>query len=108
MENGMNGKVVSAQGYTYGQLQRAFGNLTDGMADWKMPIYKTIHVHDYDMMNEACKFIAACELKAVGSPKNSMVDVKAVGYYVATGEADAVDQSLWADPTTPGYIIRSQ
>jgi len=79
----MDNMVVSAKGFTRGELKIAFDQLTKNLNDWKMPINTEIHIKDWYLMIEACSFFTGSQLWQVKDLGSGMMHVKADGYYNA-------------------------
>jgi len=81
----MDDMIVSATGYTRGDLGKAFDKLTEGMENWKMPIKSTIMISEWSMMNEACAWFTGSTLNKVKVIDPGMIEVEADGYYLTIG-----------------------
>lgn len=81
----MDELVVSPKGYTRGELSKAFDKLTENLDNWKMPIHTTIHIGEWNLMIEACKFFTGSQLWQVKDLGQCMMEVRADGYYKTIG-----------------------
>ena len=77
----LNDKVVSANGFTHGQLAEAFDKLTEDMKNWKMPINTRIDCTEETLMKDACSYFTGSSLEIV-LIEGEVFNVEAKGYYV--------------------------
>jgi hypothetical protein len=87
IEKDLNNKVVSKSGFTYGNLKRAFDELTEGMENWKDPISTKVRTREIRLYEEACEFFTGSKLIS-GESDGSVwgrTEVSAAGYYAAIG-----------------------
>ena len=85
IEKGLKNKVVTKSGFTYGNLARAFDELTKGMENWKDPISTKVRTREIRLYEEACEFYTGSELIS-GEVDESVwgrTEVRADGYYAA-------------------------
>ena len=80
-------KVVTKSGFTYGELKRAFDELTEGMENWKDPISTKVRTRELTLYKEACEFFTGSTLHFGESDGSAWgrTEVFADGYYVAIG-----------------------
>jgi hypothetical protein len=87
----LDAHVVTSQGWTRGDLMKAFDKLTAGMDNWRDPIDTVIRKEDYEIMNEAVLFLCGCELVKrgwvcrMGAQDREFYRVAADGYYKTIG-----------------------
>jgi len=87
IEKDLNNKVVTKSGFTYGNLKRAFDELTEGMENWKDPISTKVRTREIRLYEEACEFFTGSKLIS-GETDGSVwgrTEVSAAGYYAAIG-----------------------
>lgn len=87
IEKDLNNKVVTKSGFTYGNLKRAFDELTEGMENWKDPISTKVRTREIRLYEEACEFFTGSKLIS-GEIDGSVwgrTEVSAAGYYAAIG-----------------------
>lgn len=87
IEKDLNNKVVTKSGFTYGNLKRAFDELTEGMENWKDPISTKVRTREIRLYEEACEFFTGSKLIS-GESDGSVwgrTEVSAAGYYAAIG-----------------------
>jgi len=87
IEKDLNNKVVTKSGLSYGNLKRAFDELTEGMENWKDPISTKVRTREIRLYEEACEFFTGSKLIS-GESDGSVwgrTEVSAAGYYAAIG-----------------------
>tara|TARA_R110000744_G_scaffold93918_1_gene181363 strand:+ start:1524 stop:1793 length:270 start_codon:yes stop_codon:yes gene_type:complete len=85
IEKGLENKVVTKSSFTYGNLARAFDELTKGMENWKDPISTKVRTREIRLYERACEFYTGSKLIS-GEVDESIwgrTEVHAAGYYAA-------------------------
>ena len=85
IEKGLENKVVTKSSFTYGNLARAFDELTKGMENWKDPISAKVRTREIRLYERACEFYTGSKLIS-GEVDESVwgrTEVHAAGYYAA-------------------------
>ena len=85
IEKGLENKVVTKSSFTYGNLARAFDELTKGMENWKDPISTKVRTREIRLYEKACEFYTGSKLIS-GKVDESIwgrTEVHAAGYYAA-------------------------
>ena len=85
IEKGLENKVVTKSSFTYGNLARAFDELTKGMENWKDPISTKVRTREIRLYEKACEFYTGSKLIS-GEVDESIwgrTEVHAAGYYAA-------------------------
>ena len=86
-ETMMNLQVVSAFGFTRGDLLEAFNNVKNPRG-WKLAIDSTVDIAEVHKTSEAIIFFTGSIPHFTQMPGRSVFRVEAAGYYVAMGEVE--------------------
>tara|TARA_Y100000296_G_C5134174_1_gene237250 strand:+ start:621 stop:881 length:261 start_codon:yes stop_codon:yes gene_type:complete len=78
-----NDHVVSAKGYTHGQLKEAFGKVHN-QDNWKLPIDELCKKSETDVVKEAIIYFTG-SIPNFANFDDEHVNVTAIGYYEAIG-----------------------
>jgi len=87
IEKGLENKVETTRirAFPYGNLARAFDELTKGMENWKDPISTKVRTREIRLYERACEFYTGSKLIS-GEVDESVwgrTEVRAAGYYAA-------------------------